>query len=498
MVAQNCKLVRPLPECLQNEELEFLAKFPIANSYTVQSKCICNQILAATNRVVCDWPQPEKEAIRRLHKIGKAMSHYLGIGHQPTEPEVWTAKYSGYKARRYERAIRDWEVGGVTRRQAYVTAFVKGEKIEDGRKDPRMIQARNPTYNVALGNYLKTIEHKLYNVQGKRQLKRYFPQGRLIAKGLNMVARAALLDQAWKSLKDPVALELDCSRFDAHCSAQLLQVEHAVYMRCFPESKELARLLSWQIHNKCFTEGGVRYECEGRRMSGDMNTALGNCVLMLIMLADAFKQSGISPSQFRIIDDGDDCVVLVERSCSARAIANFPDLFKSYGHSLKIESVTDSFQSVTLCGARVIRVGGVRKAILNPARTIGKSRVLLSMKNVDKHRYVATVGQCLLALHSGVPVLQEHALALRRASRRFLKEPPGSYLYRLGWDQNWLEQQPTPVTEEARIDFALAFGISEDEQIEVEEWFRELEDPWQEVELPCVTNYPEMEDQYLY
>jgi hypothetical protein len=103
---------------------------------------------------------------------------------------------------------------------------------------------------------------------------------------------------------------------------------------------------------------------------------------------------------------------------------------------------------------------------------------MLGCKQVDPHRYVATVGQCLLALHQGVPILQEHALALRRASRKFLKEPPGSYLYRLGWDQVWLDQKPEPVTEEAREDFEASFGVSIQDQLAIEEWFRLVDDPF--------------------
>lgn len=448
---------------------------PCSDYYTVHAKCICNQELAARNRVLCEWPQPDPIAIDRLKKIAGGIAEWLGR-HEPLMPEEWIDKYTGYKRARYERAIREWESSGVSRKHSYVTAFVKAEKLIDPRKDPRMIQARNPVYNVALGNYLKAIEHKLYNVGGSRQLARYFPKGRLIAKGLNMAQRGALLYKRWSELKDPVALELDCSRFDAHCSDKLLRIEHRVYLKCFQNNKELSRLLDWQIRNKCFTEGGIKYECLGRRMSGDMNTALGNCVIMLILLADAFRQCGIKPKQFRILDDGDDCVVIVEREVQDKVRELFPKLFTSYGHTLKIESVTSDFSKVTLCGARCIRVGGIRKCVLNPKRTIGKARILLGSKNLQNvEKYVGTIGQCLLALHAGVPVLQAHAMALRRATRRILRGTPGSFVYRLAKDQNWADQLPEPISYEARCDFRDAFDISIEEQIEIEDWFNDVD-----------------------
>lgn len=452
---------------------------PLQTDYYVHNDCVCNQVLAARNRVVCQWPQPTKAAIARLDKMAKRMSWYLGLGHSPVPPEQWTAKYSGMKAQRYKAAIRSLEVSPLVRKDSYIQAFVKAEKIADPSKDPRMIQARSGRYNVVLGSYLKAIEHRLYNIKGTGPLRKYLPSTRLIMKGLSMPARGAALTQKWNALKDPVQLSLDCSRFDAHCSKRLLQVEHSVYLRCFLNSPELARVLSWQLQNKCFTQDGVVYDCEGRRMSGDMNTALGNCVLMVMMLADAMMQIGVPPDKYDIADDGDDCALFVEKEFVPIVRKRIVDIFSEYGHDLKVEEVIDSFEKVTLCGARVIRVGGRRVAILDPRRTIGKSRVVLKVRREPEwlQKYVSTVGQCLLALHAGVPVLQAHALYLLRAHKQRLKEVPGSYLYRLDFNIDPMSVTAQPITDQSREDFAEAFGITIADQVEAERWF-ESRSPW--------------------
>jgi hypothetical protein len=52
-------------------------------------------------------------------------------------------------------------------------------------------------------------------------------------------------------------------------------------------SKELAELLKWQLQNKGFArtiDGLIKYSVEGCRMSGDMNTALGNCTIMCALV----------------------------------------------------------------------------------------------------------------------------------------------------------------------------------------------------------------------
>lgn len=450
-----------------------LPEMPLQRDFYVQNDCVCNQTLAATNRVICEWPQPDRAAIQRLKKVAKRLSHYLGTGHSPVAPEEWTAKYTGMKAARYKRAIQSLETSPLCRKDAYIQAFVKAEKIADPSKDPRMIQARSGRFNVVLGSYLKAIEHSLYNMKGQGTMRKYLPPTRSIMKGLSMPARGALLTQKWRSLKNPVQLALDCSRFDAHCSKSLLEVEHAVYLRCFLNSPELDRILKWQLSNKCFTQGGVVYSCEGRRMSGDMNTALGNCVLMVLMLADAMKEMGITTDRFEIADDGDDCALFVEKEDADRVSEEIVKIFKTYGHDLKIEERIDTFEKVTLCGARVIRVGGKRIAILEPGRTIGKSRVIMKVRQEPDwlRKYVSTVGQCLLALHTGVPVLQSHAQYLMRAHRARLKEVPGSYLYRLDWKTDPMQARSQRITDQAREDFAQAFDVSIVEQLEAEQWY---------------------------
>lgn len=69
-------------------------------------------------------------------------------------------------------------------------------------------------------------------------------------------------------------------------SVQALKWEHSIYNAMF-RSDELAELLGWQLTNKGFartTDGLIKYEVKGCRMSGDMNTALGNCMIMCALV----------------------------------------------------------------------------------------------------------------------------------------------------------------------------------------------------------------------
>jgi hypothetical protein len=458
--------------CDREPEYQELCAMPHATEYYVQSDCQHNQMLAAVNRVACVWPVADR--LTGPRKIAKLLGAYLGH-RSKLEFSDWGQKYTGSKRARYLQAVQSLGEKPIGRRDTTISAFVKLEKLSDWKKDPRMIQARGARYNVELGNYLKSFEHDLYMLSGSRHMRKVLPPGRCVVKGMNPNGRAALLYKHWTSLVKPVQLALDCSRFDGHVGVDVLRLEHSVYRSCFPRDGYLQKLLDYQLRNTCYTRSGLRYVVEGRRMSGDMNTALGNCVLMVIFIAAAMKQLRIPLKSWRMADDGDDCCLMVDGAYASLVASELPKLFLGYGQELKIESKATEFSQVTLCGSRVIRVGGVRRSILNPKRTIGKSRVSVKVRSERvRADYVATVGSCLLALHSGVPVLQSHALALQRASKNRLRDLPEAYVYKLAFMEDPFCVLPAVITDEARADFADSFGVGVNEQIEIETWFDTL------------------------
>jgi hypothetical protein len=458
-------------DCDVESTYSVLCAMPFMREYSVQNDCQHNQLLAAVNRVACSWNQPFGPGMLELKKVGCDLSRHLG-SREPVPFEVWGAKYTGMKRARYLRALESLRNIPISRRDGVIQAFVKLEKLADPNKDPRMIQARSARFNIELGNYLKAFEHDLYNIKGEGLMGRWLPKGRSIVKGMNAIARGALIEKHWSSLTNPVQLALDCSRFDGHVNESMLRFEHGVYERLFNYDPYLQRLLAYQRRNVCYTKCGLRYVVNGRRMSGDMNTALGNCVLMICMMAVAMKRLGLNPSQWRMADDGDDCCLMVEADIQHKVVNGIAAIFREFGQELKVESIATSLEQVSLCGAKPVRVCGKRTMILDPKRAIGKTRVGIKSRNQKFIAdYVSTIGVGLLALHSGVPVLQAHALALKKASKTHLRELPGAYLYRLAYMEDPFAVVERPITLEARLDFAVSFGVDISAQLELEAWF---------------------------
>lgn len=403
------------------------------------------------------------------------------LGHVGPQ-DIWTLSesYSGGKREKYRLATQRLLEGDLSKRDAGVSMFVKFEKLKFSplkpNPDPRAIQFRNPKYCVAIAQYLKPIEHKLYAFKGRGAM---FPTTKVIGKGLSARGRAQLLVKKWEAFESPVAVSIDASRFDKHVSVPLLQIEHSVYVR-MAQSQELAKLLSWQLHNTCTSNKGLKYVTKGKRMSGDMNTALGNCLLMVVMVA-TFMQG----KKYDMLDDGDDCLLIVESEDFNWVVENIGPEFLTYGMQVKVEGVARSLDEVEWCQANpIIDSSGVRKFVRNPARimsrAIGGSKYFTSTGG--RRKLINTIGMAELILNHGVPVLQEYALALMRnaSTTQHLKfDSVDSLYYRIGrelkeFNLRKLEAiKPLPITDVARLSYARAFGVSPQRQLEQEKFLKQ-------------------------
>lgn len=464
--------------------------------------CVCNEIISAANRVLGTVPLPTKRGLRLV----AAERRRLLRGRPMLVP--WTlertlASFTGARQKRYQEAYESLKRDPLSPRDALISAFVKAEKADPLAKknpDPRMIQSRQPRYNLVLASYLRAVEHRIYNLRGASRL-------RMVAKGLNQRARAALLSEKMAMFKSPVVVSLDASRFDKHVSKTMLQQEHQYYLDCFAEYPELVWLLKQQLRNKCHTKNGVKYSVDGGRMSGDINTALGNCLIMVMMVSAALRQLDI---QSELLDDGDDCLLIFEQSHLIRVIAELPAIFLTFGQELKIENIARDIHEVVFCQSRVILdnkgylfVRDWRKVLSHACA----GTKYWHMPNMVRPM-MGLVGTCELAMSRGVPILQAFALALIRNSRGKMAKlttlDPG-VLIRLkteaGTVDEALNTKAESVSVEAREAFERAFNTPVWEQLAVEEILNhwdvnnlvattypsELDHRWQhEVSLPNV------------
>lgn len=441
--------------------------------------CACNHINALENRVGACIPYPSTEGLNLLRQRAVELSKVVGVHPQSTLESVIKG-FHGKRRARYEKAHAQYLRNGVNARHARTTMFVKleGIKYSTDKVNPscRAIQFRSPVYTLLAASYFKPIEHHLYQARGGLG----FPTTRFIAKNMRPDERAAIMLEKFNSLPGCEVLELDASRFDAHVSKELLEIEHLFWLKCNSDPV-FAQLLKWQLHNKgsAYTkQGRIRYSVEGGRMSGDANTAAGNCILMSCMLSAFGIWLG---AKFDFLCDGDDSVFFYQGPRVEES--KVQEFFRGFGMTMKIENRTTEYRSINFCQGKPCYIDGKWTLVRDPAKILSKTTInpkfsILSLRP----KLLKTIAQAELSLNRGVPVLQSYLVALRRIATKHMSERgkrDGGFL-RAGWcdyrlrrdlSVDWMRQETRPISHKARIDFSVAWGISVSEQLRLEESF---------------------------
>jgi hypothetical protein len=247
-----------------------------------------------------------------------------------------------------------------------------------------------------------------------------------------------------------------------------------VYKSYFQGSdrEELARLLSWQLDTKCraYLDDGIVKFRMNIRASGDMNTGLGTCVIACSLVHSYCTRVGL---RYRLINNGDDCVAICERSDLAK-FDDFHSFCRSAGYHMVIEPPVDRIEEIEFCQQHPVKTVRGWVMVRNFPVSIGKDFVsVLPLTTPERWaKWANDVGICGLALTSGVPVLQEVYASLARSGRGSFGAHPWISSSGMVRNSRGLEAKCLPITDEARISFCQAFGISPSAQEILEAEYR--------------------------
>jgi hypothetical protein len=426
---------------------------------------------------------------RILNRSRASLLRHTGYA-APLTRQQFLAPLGGSKLARYTAAADSVEASPVVAKDAYLQTFVKAEKLNVSAKadpDPRVIQPRNPRYNYAVGLYIKGCEHMIY-----KAINKMFGQV-TVMKGLNADQRGQAFADAWLGYDEPAGVGLDASRFDQHVSRALLEFEHSVYNSIYHDA-ELRRLLRMQLVNRGFVrskDGSVKYTVEGSRMSGDMNTSLGNVLLMCLMVHAYLADK---PFKASLLNDGDDCVLICERAHLAQ-LADLPDWFQQLGMIMQVEEPVFVLEDVEFCQSHPIEIRpGVWRMVRDPRVVLSKDLCVVQPVNdlATWTRMRHAISECGLALAGDVPVFNEFYNSLgrgcspsKRALARLAAQGPQTGMEFLALGMHRKYQVPTST---CRVSFAKAFGIWPDLQVALEQEYRGLTVDWHDPE--CVDQLP--------
>lgn len=390
---------------------------------------------------------------------------------------AFAESYHGPKNKIYSRAAQSLEVKIFTKGDAKISSFMKCEKYNFTAKPdpvPRIIQPRCPRALVTYGRYIKPIEKKIYH-----SINHMFGST-TIFKGLNADQRGQSLRKKWNRFRDPVCVGLDASRFDQHVSVEALKWEHNIYGHYYPGDKHFKWLMSLQLYNSCYArlnDSLIRYKTKGCRMSGDMNTALGNCLLMSSMVYAYAKHKTID---IELANDGDDCVVFMEKCDLHQFQSELKTWFLEMGFTMEVEEPVYTLEKVVFCQSQPVYDGTNYVMVRDPRVAIAKD--CLAIKPLDNvkvfERWCAAVGLGGMSLTGGIPVWQNfyRTIVVSSKGQKPLSDPSlmtGMRLLAKGMSRLY-----KPPTDECRFSFYLAFGIHPEEQLACEKYYDSVDLSW--------------------
>nr|QDH90932.1 MAG: RNA-dependent RNA polymerase [Riboviria sp.] len=417
---------------------------------------------------------------QRLEQFRRRLKPHLPSTTQCTYEE-FLSYYTGRKFVVYKKAVESLRSIGISARDSRIKAFVKAEKGKPGSA-PRVIQPRDPRYNVEVGRFIKPIEERLC-----KAISKVFG-GPTVMKGYNAHGVAKQMHSMWTQFSKPVAIGLDAKRFDQHVSVDMLRWEHGIYKDCIKSPVDraiLSELLSWQLINRGSAyckDGKLRYKVKGKRMSGDMNTGLGNCLLMSAMVYSYCKSKCVN---IRLANNGDDCVVFMETRDMDRFRNGLEEWFLELGFQIVAEAPVHDFERIEFCQSHPVHDGYQYTMVRNLRAFVKDSVSLVPLTSpFTVKSWLAAVGDAGMSLTGGIPIWQEYYSVYQRSSEaltsqkrrrgasRFVDQSAfetGMMMAARGMHRKYGDVSPY-----ARYSFWLAFGITPDHQIALEKQYEAL------------------------
>lgn len=376
------------------------------------------------------------------------------IKYVPAVPEsVIIHHASSRKKKLLEQAQQSLQEKPLCDKDGRVRMFLKDDKYHENKiVAPRCIQYRNKRYCLRLACYLHPIESYVYTWMDRSGTP-------IFAKARNNNQRGQDIANKLAHFRNPVAISLDHSKFDAHVNLKLLDLEHKFYKSC-NRNPELAYLLRMQRLNVGSTKNGTRYFTVGTRMSGDQNTGLGNSIINFVMTKSLFDH--LKPCYYI---DGDDFIIFVETE-DAHLVD--PELYKQFGMETKLDSSTSIIEEIEFCQSRpVLTNDGSYCMVRNPVRMLKRVQWAVGrMHPKHKINYITSVGLCLMSIGMGLPVAQFIGATMAALSGKYI-------LTEYHYSASKQFKRPgkahiVPPNYDVRLSFEKAWGISPHQQITIE------------------------------
>lgn len=322
--------------------------------------------------------------------------------------------------------------------------FIKAE-FYDTMKNPRIISSRDDTFKVLVGPYFKALEDYVFS---HKQFIKHVP----------VTARAKYVTELFAG-RDYDFIVNDHTSFETHAHSTFRQFEFRFYKR-FNEHNvhaHLKTLMGTQTLKNPYIVAQVQ-----SRMSGEMNTSLGNGLSNFLSFAYIMRTHGASFDDIVCIVEGDDAIFAIPKHAHHPTKEDFEKL----GFDVVIEP-KPSLGKCGFCSTYFTEDG--KYAIVEPIKAVTKLPFTFNFThNPEDLRYSKALSFC--CEYRGVPMLQALGQRLRR------EHPRGTLRI-----DDWYERElmsgnyaytPVKIHQGTRTLFAEMFGYTQEMQVAYERHVR--------------------------
>lgn len=244
------------------------------------------------------YPESRKEELRRANLKVQAMLHELTVLR--------------------DAALETGHVKGRLKKLLGVDSFIKREfydvRDEDKVKMSRIINSRSDMYKCLIGPVIASIEKVVFKLPW---FVKHVPENQRAAYITKMLGSAQPKEILGR-LYPRTIYATDYTSFEASISAAIAQSceqQLFYYMLCGENSDSRHQdLYAWLRLQLCRTTtnfSGITIEADSIRMSGEMNTSLGNGFTNLMLMMFMIFKSGDDPDSLQGVFEGDDGLTAV-------------------------------------------------------------------------------------------------------------------------------------------------------------------------------------------
>lgn len=318
---------------------------------SIPRNCKHNDIVAVVNRNSFIKPSPSSFLWTIIHMIwtNKLLrihdKNHIDIKIKPIDFNLWVKRYPIHKRQVLIDAKND--IGNLDeRKSSLIKSFIKKEHFmkstttDDPEYDPRLIQGMTPQAQVITGPWIYSWSNRMKQIFNSSSRINY-------TSGMNSYDLGKRFELEYNTFNNPINIEGDGSRFDAHVRGCIIRSELAD-MCLLGASNKIIRSVMLRQETTGYTRNGIKYRANERK-SGTNETSCGNSNLNAKMHYTIFKLTNVKSYLMRVL--GDDNSTIIHSEDSTNILPNIKKIITMAGFDWKLR-VTDDLDFAEYCSGR--------------------------------------------------------------------------------------------------------------------------------------------------